>query len=320
MEGSKRGRETALVVILNKDNAEKLKKCLESLANQSARICEDFDVLILDGASRDGSLRVAEEFAKRYPCVTFKVQEKLGGTGYARREACEFALKKGYDFVIWGDSENVYSREYVEKILRELKDFDAVGGKPVVSGGFFAHAFAWYHAIHLIFRIYDRHIPGNNKAEKAKIYEICGYPESRRAEDYGFSLLLLKKRIKLRQKVVDAKVYVSVPENLREVFRWQKARVKGCAEALRIVGFKPYDLLAWSLFLPLFFLSLIATPLSPFFALVPLFFFAFSTWVFFESLEFIEKPRKIFFFAPFIGFAIHSLFSILGLYYYLKTR
>ncbi|MFN3384043.1 MAG: glycosyltransferase [Archaeoglobaceae archaeon] len=308
------------MVILNKDNAEKLRDCLESLVSQSAKLCNDFEILILDGASRDNSSKVAEQFSKLYPCVKFKVQEKLGGTGYARREACDIALKKGYDIVIWGDSENVYSKEYVEKILRAIEDCDVVGGVPIVKGGFFAHAFAWYHAIHLIFNIYDRHIPGNNKAEKTKIYENCKYPESRRADDYGLSLLLMKRGIRLRQKIVDARVFVSVPETLREVFKWQKARAKGCAEALHLVKFKPYDLLIWSLFLPLLVFSSPAALFSPIFAVIPLLLVAFSIWIFFKSLKFIENPKKSFFFAPLIGLAIHSAFSILGLYHYFKLR
>lgn len=308
----------ALVVILNKDNAEKLEECLKSLVNQSVKLCKDFNVLIIDGASRDRSFEVAAKFSNLYPCIKFKIQEKLGGTGYARREACEFALKEGYEVVIWGDSENFYSEDYIEKVLKALEYLDSAGGIPVVRGGFFAHAFAWYHAIHLIFRIYKKHIPGNNKAEKTKIYEFCKYPESKRAEDYGFSLLLMKNGLKLKQGVVDAKVFVSVPETLREVLRWQKARVKGCAEALRLVKFKPYDLIAWSLLLPLTILSLITATLSVISVIILLTIFTFSFWISFESLRFIEKPKKIFFFAPLIGLFIHSAFSILGLYYYLR--
>lgn len=306
------------MVILNKNNAEKLKKCLESLVNQSAKLCNDFEILILDGASKDNSLEVAEQFSKIYPCIKFKVQEKLGGTGYARREACDIALEKGYDVVIWGDSENVYSKDYVEKMLKAIEDCDAVGGIPVVKGDFFAHAFAWYHALHIIFKIYDRHIPGNNKAEKTRIYEICKYPESKRADDYGFSLLLMKKGIRVRQKIIDAKAFVSLPENLREVLKWQKARARGCAEALHLVKFKPYDLVAWSLFLPLLVLSSITAPFSAISTVILSILIAFSIWIFLKSLKFIEKPRKYFFFAPLIGLAIYSAFSILGLYHYLR--
>ncbi|MEM0350522.1 MAG: glycosyltransferase family 2 protein [Archaeoglobaceae archaeon] len=293
-------------------------KCLKNV-NQTLEICRDFDVLIIDGASKDSSKEVVEKFSKLYPCVKFKVQEKLGGTGFARREVCRYALNNGYDVVVWGDSENFYSRDYVEKILIALKDCDVAGGIPVVRGNFFAHAFAWYHAIHLIFGIWRWHIPGNNRAEKVKIYEFCEYPESRRAEDYGFSLLLIKKGIKLRHKVVNARVIVSVPEKIGEIINWQKARVKGCAEALRIVEFRPYDLLAWSSILPLFLISIFLLPFSSIALLFPIFLTLFSLFLYIKSSRFIEKPRKIFFFAPLIGILIHSAFSILGLYHYFIT-
>ncbi len=39
----------ALLVILNKDNAEALEKCVESIERMNG-LCKDFDVLILDGA------------------------------------------------------------------------------------------------------------------------------------------------------------------------------------------------------------------------------------------------------------------------------
>ncbi|MCS7118624.1 MAG: glycosyltransferase family A protein [Archaeoglobaceae archaeon] len=310
----------ALIVILNKDNAEKLKECIDSIIKQSSKICEDFDVLVIDGGSRDSSKEVVENFSKIYPCVKFKVQERLGGTGFARREACEYAIKNDYKAIIWGDSENIYKSDYVEKVLDLLRNYDIVGGKPLVRGNFFAHAFAWYHAIHIIFGIQDRHIPGNNKAEKVAIYRFCEYPESKRAEDYGFSLLLMKKGIKLKQGVVDAKVIVSIPENIKGVFKWQKARVIGCAEALRFIDFKPYDLILWSSLLPLLILTAFLIPFSLLALAILLSILILSIFLFVKSFQFIENPKKKFFFAPLVGLVIHSAFSILGIYYYMKFK
>ena len=310
----------ALVVILNKDNAEKLQNCLQSLLNQTLKICRDFDVLIMDGNSKDSSKEVAETFAKAYPCIKFKVQERLGGTGFARREACKYARENGYEVIIWGDSENVYSKDYIERLLEKLRICDVAGGKPVVTGGFFAHAFAWYHAIHIIFKIWRFHIPGNNKAEKTKIYEFCEYPSSRRADDYGFSLMMIKRGLRLKQEVTDARVLVSVPKTLKEVFKWQKARVIGCAEALREVGFRPYDMIAWSLLLPFFVISMLLSPISFFALIFFLFFITFSIYLFLKSIPFIEKPKFRYFLAPLIGLIIHSAFSILGLYYYVMLK
>ncbi len=300
-----------LVVILNKDNAEGLKKCLQSLLNQTAK---NFDVLVLDGASKDAS----EEVAREFEGVIFKVQDRLGGTGYARVEACRYALEEGYDAVIWGDSENVYSEEYVEEMVKGLEDADVVGGVPIVEGGFFAHAFAWYHAIHaLIPAVAKRHIPGNNRGERVKIFEEVMYPESRRAEDYGFSLLLMKKKMKLEQKVVDAKVYVSLPKSIGDVHKWQMARAKGAAEAAIEVGVFPSDALIW-LFALLPFPLLLVSPLLS--ALLLLLVFLVSLAIFVRSLSFIRKPKKVYFFAPFLGILIYSAYTLVSLLHYLRLK
>ncbi len=299
-----------LVVILNKDNADGLRKCLQSLASQTA---EDFDVLVLDGASKDASEEVAREFN-----VTFKVQDRLSGTGYARVEACRYALERGYDAVIWGDSENVYSEEYVERMVEGLEDADVVGGVPIVEGGFFAHAFAWYHAIHaFIPAVAKKHIPGNNRGERVKIFERAMYPESRRAEDYGFSLLLMKRGVKLEQRVVDAKVYVSLPESIGDIHRWQMARAKGAAEAAYEVGVFPSDALIWLLALLPFPLLLISPMLS---ALLMLLVFLASLVIFVKSLSFIRKPKRAYFFAPFIGILIYSAYTLVSLLHYLRLK
>ena len=306
-----------LVVILNKDNAEGLKKCIESLVNQTAKICEDFDVLILDGASSDSSENVVKSFLE-YPCISFKIQKKLGGTGFARVEACNYALSNGYEVVIWGDSENVYFNDYVDKMLRSLGTADVVGGLPVISGGFYAHAFAWYHAIHAIIpRLARRHIPGNNRGERVEIFKKVMYPESKRAEDYGFSLALMKSGVKLKQKLVDARVRVSLPNKLGDIHKWQMARAKGAAEAALQAGVFPYDSIIWLTALSPVILAPVSS-LASLFLLLMIFFV--SIVIFIKSLRYIEKPKKRFFFAPFCGIIIYSTYTLISLLYYLRLK
>ncbi|ADB57622.1 glycosyltransferase [Archaeoglobus profundus] len=297
-----------LVVILNKDNAEGLERCLKSLKDQTYK---NFDVLVLDGKSKDNSKEIAEKYG-----VMFKVQNRLGGTGFARVEGCEFALKRGYDAVIWGDSENVYDKRYIEEMVKALKNYDIVGGVPILEGSFLDHAFAWYHAIHLIVpKLYRRHAPGNNKAEKTWIYREIMYPTSVRAEDYGFSLLLLKNGLNVKCGLANAKVVVSLPRNLKDVLAWQSARAKGVAQALKMVGFKPYDVLAWSLLI--FMIPLLAFNLEALiiYALILL---ASSIAIHFKSKRFIRRFRWFYFIAPLIGFAIHSIYSIKALIHYMR--
>ncbi len=310
----------ALLVILNKDNAKPLAECLESISKMDG-LCEEFDVLILDGASKDNSREIAEKYEKEYPCIKFKVQERLGGTGFARREACDYARDNGYWAIIWGDSENVYHREYATKILEKLADKDAVGGIPLVRGNFYAHAFAWYHALHLVFPgLYKVHIPGNNKAEKVEIYEKVQYPETLRSEDYGFSLLAKKMGVKFKQDVAkDSIVEVSLPEDFKEVRAWQRARAKGVAQVLKNIEVKPWDNLVWG-FAVLFFLIfglLIPFSYIPLLIYTVLFILA-GIGIFFASKRYIKAPKNRYFFAPVFGLLLYSIYSLKSIFLYMK--
>ncbi len=313
-----------LVVLLNKDNAEGLRESLRSLVNQTLVICRDFDVLVIDGGSKDESRQVAESFQKNYPCILFKVQKTLGGTGYARLEASLYALKEGYDIVVWGDSENIYERRYLEGLVKLLREgCDVVGGIPVVIDGFWGHAFAWYHAIHIIFPwVGSRHIPGNNRGEKTSIYHRVLYPISKRAEDYGYSLLLLKKGIKLKHCISrESRVRVSLPCRFRDIIKWQKYRSDGVAEVCSSIKVFPYDSLLWSLIL--FFniagLVMLFYNLSIGVALL-LLPFLLSIGLFILTYKYIYLPKKRYFLAPYVGILIHSIYSLRSIIKYLILK
>lgn len=305
-----------LVVILNKDNAEGLKRTLDSLTRQTVPICREFDVLVMDGGSKDHSEEVTLSFSKNYPCIKFRIQRTLGGTGYARLEASLYALENGYDIIIWGDSENIYSSKYIEGFLKRFSDgCDVVGGIPIVIGGFWSHAYAWYHSIHLVFPwIKNLHIPGNNRGEKTRIYHKVLYPVSKRAEDYGYSLLLLKKGIKLRNCISsESKVYVSLPSKFREVLKWQNYRSMGVAEVCRDIDVFPFDCILWTIFLATIVLGLLLIPFYWEIGLVILSLpVLFSLVVSVISRRYILEPKIRYILAPFIGLLIHS-------YYCLKT-
>ena len=309
-----------LLIILNKNNASGLKKCLESITKMDG-FCTLFHVLIMDGGSRDASRKVAETFEKKYGCIFFKVQKILGGTGYARIEGCEYAFENGYDIVIWGDSENIYERAYVKSIIKKIKDEDVVGGVPIVHGGFYAHAFAWYHAVHMVFPgLHRYHIPGNNRAERVNICRKFMYPASMRSEDYGLSMLLRKMNIRMRQDVAtDARVHVSLPENFRDIISWQNSRAKGAAQALRKINAKPSDAAAWSLSLIilLFFIALFPFIITPLIIYISIY-FIFSLWIFARSKKFLESPKNRYFFAPFFGLIIYSYYSLKTIFYYIQ--
>jgi glycosyltransferase involved in cell wall biosynthesis len=107
-----------LVVLANKDDAEGLRRALDTLVRQKGcEVCKCFDILVIDGGSRDASDEVVESYSRKYGCINFKVQDVKGGVGPARIEAIRYALDRGYKYVVWGDSGNEYSEEYMKELV-----------------------------------------------------------------------------------------------------------------------------------------------------------------------------------------------------------
>ena len=110
---------------------------------------------------------------------------------------------------------------------------------------------------------------------------------------------------------------MSLPESLGEVHKWQMARAKGVAEAAHEIGVFPSDALIWLAALLPIPLVFVYPPLS-----LSLFLLLFltSTAIFVRSAKYIEKPRKRYFFAPFFGILIYSVYSLISLLHYLKLK
>ncbi len=317
--------DKVLVVILNKNNAKGLEKTLSSLVNQSIEICKYFDVLIMDGGSSDESFNVAYNFAKKYPCIEFRVQKIMGGTGPARLEAIEYAKSKGYSMIIWGDSENTYNRDYIKGFIEKLYNkCDIVGGiTRVYDNGLWSHAFAWYHTIHLIIPgLWKKHVPGNNRGDKIDLLEKIVYPSSKRSEDYIFSLLLIKNKIKYRTCISEKSiVYVSMPSSFKEIKKWQKNRVKGLVEASIQAKVFPYDLILWFLFLVILVSSPVLALFNIIYSIIAIA-IVLLAYVYFliTSRRFIYKKFRLrYFYAPFIGLILYAIYNTYALSSYIKT-
>ncbi len=311
----------ALVVILNKDNAEGLKNVLNSLVNQTPDygICKYFDVLVVDGGSKDPSSDVVKLFRDTYPCIEFKVQEVLGGVGPARLEAIKYALNNGYEYIIWGDSENIYKDDYVSKILSSPKDCEVVSGKPlIICENLFEKLFYWYHAYHVIFSyVRKRHAPGNNKLVKTSAYSKSLYPPISRSDDFYFSVIALKKGVKFCYNE-DALVTVALPNNWGGVKSWQRARMLGSLQGAAFLNMRfPPDFMPWFLFslYPAYMLTscvlMLTSNLLGYLLILPI-----LTATLYLILKLFRLSKKVCLknclinpIAAFIGMYLHSLFT-----------
>ena len=115
-------------------NVEKyIKKCMETLVNQSFR---DYEIIVVDDESPDGSMDIVESFRKKDPQRIRVVHQKNTRQGGARNHGVELALG---EYLIFVDSDDYVSCSMLEILDRRLKEtpcdilmFDSI---PVTEDG-----------------------------------------------------------------------------------------------------------------------------------------------------------------------------------------
>ena len=75
-------KQPKVSIIIPVYNTKKyLSKCLESVVNQTL---DDTEIIIVDDSSKDGSIDIEVEYAKRYPNISLICLAKNGGVALAR--------------------------------------------------------------------------------------------------------------------------------------------------------------------------------------------------------------------------------------------
>lgn len=97
-------------------NTEKLVgRCIESVLAQSF---PDWELILVDDGSRDGSLNVLREYEKKDTRLKVIHQENAG-PGIARNRGIKEATG---DYIVFIDSDDVIKPEYFEKLSKETAD------------------------------------------------------------------------------------------------------------------------------------------------------------------------------------------------------
>lgn len=102
------------IITINRNNAEGLKKTLESVAAQT---CRDFEHIIIDGASTDGSVDVIKEYVAS-PAgknVSYWISEPDSGVYNAMNKGIKKATGDYCLFLNSGDS--LYTKDVIQKVL-----------------------------------------------------------------------------------------------------------------------------------------------------------------------------------------------------------
>ena len=103
------------VIIPVYNAARTLRRCLDSLVDQSF---DDYELLLINDGSTDGSDAICREYANAYPCIRYFLKEN-GGVSSARNLGLEQA--KG-EYILFVDSDDYVAETYFETINRAVSE------------------------------------------------------------------------------------------------------------------------------------------------------------------------------------------------------
>ena len=113
-------RLSIIVPVYNMAAEGKLNYCMDSLLNQTV---EDYEILAVDDASTDDSLRILREYEAGYPdkvrVITYARNRRQGG---AKNEGLKAARGQWVGFI---DSDDWVAPEFYEKLIRRGEDTGA---------------------------------------------------------------------------------------------------------------------------------------------------------------------------------------------------
>ena len=105
------------IITINRNNAAGLKKTMRSVANQT---CKDFEYVVVDGVSTDGSVEVIQGFEESFGERLKWISESDKGIYNAMNKGIGMASGDYVQFMNSGDS--LASNDVTEKMLQALKE------------------------------------------------------------------------------------------------------------------------------------------------------------------------------------------------------
>jgi glycosyltransferase involved in cell wall biosynthesis len=95
----------------------------------------DMHILIIDDNSPDGTGRLADELAGKYPDISVMHRPGKMGLGSAYVSGFKKALADGYDLICQMDADFSHNPSYLPALLKGMEDHDIMIGSRYVAGG-----------------------------------------------------------------------------------------------------------------------------------------------------------------------------------------
>jgi dolichol-phosphate mannosyltransferase len=120
-----------LIVVPTYNEADNIRWIVE----RTLKANPDFDVLVVDDSSPDGTGRIADELAAEHSQVSVLHRSEKAGLGQAYLHGFEVALERGYDVIGEMDADGSHKPEQLAELHAALEEADLVIGSRWVRGG-----------------------------------------------------------------------------------------------------------------------------------------------------------------------------------------
>jgi dolichol-phosphate mannosyltransferase len=107
---------------------------LPSLAQRLLALPVPVDLLVVDDNSPDGTGKLADELAAKYPAVHVLHRSEKNGLGRAYIAGFKWALERDYEFVFEMDGDFSHDPHDIPVLLEAAKDADLVLGSRYING------------------------------------------------------------------------------------------------------------------------------------------------------------------------------------------
>lgn len=184
-------QQVAVSIVIPVYNAEKyLVKCLDSVVNQSF---QNFEIIIVNDGSTDGSQKIIDEYTQRYQGKIKKFLKENGGQSSARNLALQHISGEYTTFL---DSDDYYESNYLETLYYAAKKNDS---DMVISG--------------------QKKVDEEGKVYLSIDYDVQKYPNCiLRRLNFSGKLYKTEYMYKHNMKFAEGKTYEDNPFNLIMIF------------------------------------------------------------------------------------------------------
>ena len=115
------------IITINYNNCEGLRKTIESVVNQTWR---DFEYIIIDGGSTDGSVDVIKEYANR---IDYWVSEPDRGIYHAMNKGIDVA--KGEYCIFMNSGDSFINNGILEDVIKDVNSVDIISSQMKYTDG-----------------------------------------------------------------------------------------------------------------------------------------------------------------------------------------